>query len=155
MITVEIKIPEVIGLEMALTPEGVNDMLMQVALAQRAMMAERVHVEGLDSFGRPIGTYTPSYMEVRTGKRPASDGRRYNRGADTKVILSLSRQMENDLSVTPLSDGYGIGYKNNFNYQKSQWLQDNTYKKPIWLQTIEEEKKTRQVVIDYIDNAIR
>jgi len=63
---------------------------------------------------------------------------RYNRSADTKVILSLTRQMESDLSIcetdpikTP--NGYGIGYLNHINYQKALWCED-TYKKPILTQ---------------------
>lgn len=54
----------------------------------------------------------------------------YHRDADTKVILSLTRQMENDLSVVETPTGYGIGYLNDFNYQKAIWCEE-TYKKPI------------------------
>lgn len=54
----------------------------------------------------------------------------YHRSDDTKVILSLTRQMENDLSVVETPTGYGIGYLNDFNYQKAVWCEE-TYKKPI------------------------
>lgn len=55
---------------------------------------------------------------------------RYNRSSDTKVILSLTRQMENDMSVIASGSGYGIGYLNPLNYQKAIWCEE-TYKKPI------------------------
>jgi len=54
----------------------------------------------------------------------------YNRTADTKVILSLTRQMENDLSVVETSGGYGIGYLNPDNLKKARWCEE-TYKKKI------------------------
>lgn len=55
----------------------------------------------------------------------------YHRGPDTKVILSLTRQMENDLNVVATENhGYGIGYLNPENFKKSQWCEE-TYKKPI------------------------
>lgn len=55
---------------------------------------------------------------------------KYNRTSDTSVILSLTRQMENDLSVVATGTGYGIGYLNPFNMQKAMWCEE-TYKKKI------------------------
>ncbi|WP_346236758.1 hypothetical protein ABDK00_014020 [Niabella insulamsoli] len=54
----------------------------------------------------------------------------YRRGSDTKVILSLTSQMENDMSVMATSDGYGIGYNNPFNLKKALWNEER-YKKKI------------------------
>lgn len=83
------------------------------------------------------GTYTKGFdtkvfgtivdETSKTGKaRP-----NYNRTSDTKVILSLTRQMENDFSVIDLNNGWGLGYKNGFNYEKSQWAEEK-YKKKIF-----------------------
>jgi len=155
MITVTLNIPEVAALVKALQPEQINDMLLTVANNTLIKIKDRVHIKGQDSMNRPIGTYSPSYMEVRTGKVPAEDGRIYNRGTDTMVILSLSRAMENDLTVQPLTDGYGVGYNNPTNYRKAKELEDIKYKKPIWLTTAEEDKMIRQTAIDYIEDAIR
>lgn len=63
---------------------------------------------------------------------------RYNRGPETKVILSLTRQMENDTSVIQTENGYGIGYLNPFNFQKAMWC-EATYKKPILTKLTKEE----------------
>lgn len=117
----------------------------------------RVHQRGQATDGSQIGTYTPSYMDVRTGnyqnadrtKKGKNAGKlknagtfqkgdkagaarpKNNRTADPKVILSLTRQQENDLGIEPTPTGYGIGYKNEENYNKSQW-EEATYNKRIW-----------------------
>jgi len=62
---------------------------------------------------------------------------KYNRGIDRTVILSLTRQQESDMTVIATSSGYGIGYNNPVNYQKSQW-EEKMYKKEIWNLTTEE-----------------
>lgn len=72
------------------------------------------------------------------GNHIGESRRVYNRDADPKVILSLTRQMENDLSVVETPDGYGIGYLNDFNYQKAIWCEE-TYKKPILSQLTSDE----------------
>lgn len=156
MITVTMELPEITqDIQRLLTPEVVDKMLIEAALVQQSQMANRVHIQGKDSFNNGIGTYAPSYMKVRTGEVPAMDGRRYNRGSSTKVILSLSRQMENDLGVMPLPNGWGVGYNNPENYRKAKELQDLKYKKPIWLQTAQEEKAVKDRILKYIDDAIR
>lgn len=55
----------------------------------------------------------------------------YNRTTDTDVILSLTRQMENDMIVIQTDNGYGIGYSNELNYNKAIW-NEARYKKEIW-----------------------
>lgn len=71
----------------------------------------------------------------------------YNRTSDTKVIISLTRQLENDYTVIATEKGYGIGFKNSHNFQKSQWVQ-MTYNKRIFDLTKEEE----QYAVDYIND---
>ena len=53
---------------------------------------------------------------------------KYNRTNDTKVVLSLTRQMENDLTVVQTGNGYGIGYLNPDNFKKAMWC-EATYEK--------------------------
>jgi hypothetical protein len=78
----------------------------------------------------------------------------YHRTADPKVILALTSQMENDLSVIPTDNGYGIGYLNPFNFQKSEWCEE-TYHKPILSKLMESEKvlavqSAEQFTADYL-----
>lgn len=80
---------------------------------------------------------------------------RYNRTADTKVILSLTRQMENDTSVIATPTGYGIGYLNQFNFQKAMWC-EATYKKPILSKlTKEEDDLTFKVADEFTENYLK
>ncbi|MBE7172944.1 MAG: hypothetical protein INR73_20375 [Williamsia sp.] len=62
----------------------------------------------------------------------------------------LTGQMQGDLKVIGLPDGYGIGYSNDHNYDKSQWL-EQTYKKDIWSLTAQEEKRIEDVADAYTD----
>lgn len=153
-----------------------DQMLRTVAFAVLPELKKRVHVEGKASDGSLIGTYSPGYMKLRTGNYDNADkfkkgkkaGERknagvntktgkarpqYHRTADTKVILSLTRQMENDLSVLAAGSGYGIGYNNKFNFQKSQWNEE-TYKKDIWELTKEERELAVKVAKDYINQIL-
>lgn len=88
-------------------------------------------------------------VNVKESKR-----KNFNRGSDTDVILSLTRQMENDLNATEpikVDGGYGIGYRNEHNYDKAIW-NEQRYKKPIWNLTKEEEQLAEEVVNTYIEN---
>jgi hypothetical protein len=131
-----------------------DQLLRTIAYAVLPELKKRVHVEGKDSSGNQIGTYSAPYMVLRTGAYKKADKVRpkYNRTADTKVIASLTRQMENDLSVIPVGKGYGIGYNNPLNYQKSQWV-EQTYKKRIWGLTEGEKQLTVTVANEFISNA--
>lgn len=179
----------VVQLKSQLTEAASDQMLRTVAFAVLPEIKKRVHVEGKASDGTQIGTYSASYMALRTGnyanadkfKKGKNAGKNknagtftdrtirlnkqtgtftgedkvgkarpnYHRSTDTKVILSLTRQMENDLSVFPVSGGYGIGYNNQFNYEKSQW-NEKTYKKRIWSLTEGEKDLAKTVAEDFI-----
>ncbi len=131
-----------------------------------AMFRKRIHQEGIASDGSQIGTYSKGYMKVRTGnygnagvyKRGKNAGKpknsgvytrgakigqprpMYNRSNDTKVILSLTRQMEQDMLVMPVQNGYWVGYNNLLNFDKSRWA-EKKYNKPIFSLTNEEYDK--------------
>ncbi|MDB5199144.1 MAG: hypothetical protein JWO92_1107 [Chitinophagaceae bacterium] len=146
-----------------------DPVLRAVALAVLPEFRHRIHVEGKDSSGGQIGTYSPGYMIVRTGAYKNADRKtkgtkkgelknagkytkglnikvfgtivedtskaglsrpKYNRTSDTKVVASLTRQMENDESVVATGNGYGIGFLNPLNFKKALWV-EATYKKPI------------------------
>lgn len=170
--------------------ESIDQMLREVATTLAAEVRERVHEQGLDSSGQAIGTYSAGYMVVRTGSYKnagkndagfATKGKKsvfsikkkkavktkqskrimYNRGSDTKVILSLTRQMENDFStgaknknVSKISGGYGIGWKNEINAKKAEW-NETRYKKKIFNLTAEEKdlalKLANEIIKDKVD----
>lgn len=146
--------------------ESIDQMLREVATTLAAEVRERVHEQGLDSNGQAIGTYSAGYMVVRTNsyKTEPKKGKKriiYNRSSDTKVILSLTRQMENDFStgaknknVSKISGGYGIGWKNEINAKKAEW-NEKKYSKKIFNLTSQEKdlalNLANEIIKDKID----
>lgn len=152
-------------------------LLRTVAMAVLPALKKRVHVDGKASDGSAIGTYSKGYMVLRTGgyqnadrvskgknkgklknagtftdrgEEKAGKARpKYNRTADTKVIVSLTRQTENDLSVVAAGGGYGLGYLNPHNFDKSKWVVE-TYKKEIWKLSKEEKELVIKVAEDFV-----
>tara|TARA_R110000868_G_scaffold25994_3_gene100718 strand:+ start:7567 stop:8076 length:510 start_codon:yes stop_codon:yes gene_type:complete len=112
-------------------PNGIihDKLIRSVAAGAAGELRRRVHVEGKKTDGNKIGTYEKKYLKLR--QKPP-----YKRSADSTIVFSLSRQMENDLflkaevqAANPLdvpiklSDGYGIGFKNVLNAKKADGLQ--------------------------------
>ncbi|TWW08728.1 hypothetical protein E3A20_21440 [Planctomyces bekefii] len=161
-----------------------DDMTRTMASTATALIRDRVHEKGLAADGTPIGTYSEGYMKVRTGDygnsgvktkgknagekkdsgaytkgaKAGSPRPRYNRSTDTKVILSLTRQMENDLAICAtdpikVDGGYGIGFQNKDNFEKARWCED-TYKKSIYRLTSSEKDVMDQIRNEHIKNAL-
>lgn len=138
-------------------------------------MIKRIHVEGKDSNGSGIGTYTPAYMKVRTGlysdSKPAKKGvksagvktkgankggqrPKYQRSSDTKVILSLTRRMQQDMIIVPFENGCGIGYTGEESFKKSQY-NELTYNKKIFNLTKEERELIFEIGQEYINEKLK
>lgn len=77
----------------------------------------------------------------------------YNRGDSKKVIISLTRQLENDYAVVAIPRGYAIGFNNSHNYDKSQWVQQ-TYGKRIFDLTKEESDLAIELITDLANKTI-
>jgi hypothetical protein len=92
-------------------------LLRPVAIEVIPLMTERIHQNGKASDGGQIGTYSNSYLRLRQAK--------YKRDSNTTVIVSLTRQLENNWSVIATQNGYGIGFTNPFNLQKARWVEGN------------------------------
>ncbi len=157
-----------------------DQMLRNVASGVLPELKKRVHILGQATDGGQIGTYSPGYMALRTGNysnskkvtRGAKKGQnkdagvatrgsrkgqarmKYSRTADSKVILSLTRQMENDLSIVPSGKGYGIGFKNPENFRKSQY-NEKTYKKRIWGLTLAEKQLAIKIAEAFISENLK
>lgn len=104
--------------------------LRPLAVETIANMKERIHTEGKATDNAPIGTYSNGYMRVREEN---------NRGKDTKIIVSLTRNLEKDWAPLPTNTGYGIGFNNPFNKDKARWVEEN--KSKIIFNLSESEKK--------------
>lgn len=105
-------------------------LLRPVAIEVIPMMTDRIHQQGQAADGSEIGTYSNSYLKLRQQK--------YKRDASNKVIVSLTRQLENDWSVIATQNGYGIGFTNAFNLQKARWVESGKGKTIFSLSKIEQ-----------------
>jgi hypothetical protein len=93
-----------------------NYLLRPVAIEVLPMITERIHKNGEASDGSQIGTYSNNYLKYARSKA--------KRGVDPKIIVSLTRQLENNWSVLETSNGYGIGFTNPFNADKLRWVEE-------------------------------
>lgn len=105
-------------------------LLRPVAFDVITLMTDRIHQQGKASDGSQIGTYSNNYLYKR---------KKNNRGTDKKIIVSLTRQLENDWSVIATPKGYGIGFLNAFNLSKARWVEEGKGKKIFSLSESESE----------------
>lgn len=135
-------LPEVINTQHLLLLNIQRDEMTRMqAFSLLAVMKDRIHVQGKDSNGTPIGTYTPAYIKYTRQKE--------GRGVDNKVILSLTRQLESGYQVEQIPNGYAITLRSNEDMQKARWCEE-TYRKPIFAPTAEERAMVIQIANDYI-----
>lgn len=109
------------------------------------LMTRRIHVDGVASDGNPIGTYSNGYLRIRLKEK---------RGTDRKVIVSLTRQLENDWSVIATAKGYGIGFKNSHNLDKARWVEEIKEKK-IFDLSASEKTYAIDLIKDLSNNALK
>lgn len=103
-------------------------------------LRQRIHVRGLKADGSGIGEYKNSYLKTREKE---------NRGADRKIILSLTRQMEQDFIPVADNNEFGLGFNNDTNFDKATWMEErfpNTYNL-----SEEEVEMAEQVITDYLN----
>lgn len=122
-------------------------LLRPVAFDMIDLMTKRIHVDGKDAEEKVIGTYNNRYLELRQKK--------YSRTSDSKIIVSLTRQLENDWSVIATDKGYGVGFLNAFNIQKARWVEENKGKKIFFLSESEQKfaiERINELVIDALNS---
>jgi hypothetical protein len=125
----------------------------------------RIHNEGQRATGAPIGQYSPEYMKLRTntyasntitrGKNIGQTRPAYNRTSDTKIIFSLTTDMENNYKVIAISDTeYGLGFDNPTDAQKSVWLAER-FGNDIWALSESELEQVNAIVQEFVNNAFK
>lgn len=119
-------------------------LLRPLAIETIPNMKERIHKEGQASDGEQIGTYSNGYMRQRE---------KNNRSEDRKIIVSLTRQLENDWAVLATTNGYGIGFNNLFNAQKAGWV-EAVKKKIIFNLSADERTYIRERLQELVNGAI-
>lgn len=125
-----------------------TDVMRSAALGLLPVVHDRIHVEGKaadDSLISETG-YSSSYLKYTRKKN--------NRTTENKVILSLTRQMENDFSVVSNEAGeFGLGFKNIENFKKAQYC-ETTYDKKIYGLTESERELAVNIVKQTIADAL-
>ena len=137
------------GLEITLptqilpTVQSVDALLRTIAQTLLGDIRERIHEEGLNAKGAAIGQYTANYIKrrIKAGK-----------GSSSKVVLSFTRQMQNDWKVIPIQNGYGLGFSNSFNADKAGWAEERFG--AIYKLTPEETKIMQLIINDWLDKNI-
>lgn len=104
-------------------------MLRPVMIELIPIIHERIHEKGQDASGSAIGDYKDSYMKTRE---------KHGRKEGKKVVISLTRQLENDYAVVATQKGYGIGFNNPLNFDKVGWVEEHFDKKIFSLTRAEE-----------------
>lgn len=124
-------------------------LLRPVAFDLIALMTQRIHDRGVASDGQLIKKgqgYSKGYMYTR-----AKNNRNKN---DKPIVISLTRQLENDWSVIAIQGGYGIGFKNTINYNKSQWV-EAMFAQKIFSLHPDEQKYAQQRFQELIAEALK
>lgn len=106
-------------------------MLRPVCFDVIELMTKRIHIDGRNAGEQPIGTYENHYLKLRQKK--------HSRTADPKIIVSLTRQLENDWNVIPTEKGYGVGFLNPYNLKKARWVEERKKQKIFSLAPPEQE----------------
>jgi hypothetical protein len=174
-------------------------MTKEMATTAVGMMHDRIHGQGKASDGSGIGTYSAGYMKVRTGDfgnsarvsrgnnkgnpkdagtyaRGAKKGKlrpNYHRAGSTDVILSLTREMENDFAGYPQGSGgtpkpfrsdngnWSIGFIRNPNRSGKAFTHMDIarnaermlYGKPVYSLSADEQTAVDSVLEKYVVNA--
>jgi hypothetical protein len=108
-----------------------------------------VFTDRVIKLNKNVGVFTG---EEKVGKaRP-----QYNRSSDTKVVASLTRQMENDEKVIAIGENsYGIGFTNSHNYDKSQWVEATYNKKgKIFSLSESEQQAVANIAAKFTEDAL-
>ena len=105
-----------------------NKLELSVATSMLAVTADRIFAQGKAADNAQIGTYSKGYLKTRV---------KNNYPSSTKVILQATRQMANDWSVISSGNALGLGFKNQTNADKSEWV-ESTYDKKIFEHTKDE-----------------
>lgn len=119
-----------------------NTIIKSCALQMSGELRYRIHVNGEDASGNPLGEYSSKYLKIRQKK--------YNRTADRRIVLSLTSQMENDMGAMETPNGYGIGFKNKANLDKASYAEDRAggtdTENKIYALSTNEQEKTRTII---------
>lgn len=124
-----------------------------------ATQKKRIFVDGQDSTGQKIGTYSTDPISISKKNQSRNTGKTYFPGGYAEYKSAVGKndgyvnwrntdQMFFDFQFFDMGNlQYGIGFSNEFNFQKSEWLEKKYGKKVIAMS--KQEEKILTDVIDY------
>lgn len=121
-------------------------LLRPVCLDVIDMLTQRIHIDGQASDGQAIGTYDEGYLAMRESK--------YGRLEGSKVVISLTSQLENDYGVAATDKGYGVGFSNVLNFNKAGWVEEHFGKK-IFSLTSSEKVQVNSRLAEIVEEILR
>jgi hypothetical protein len=138
-----IEIPLIDKLSKATSPASVDTLLRSIATSLLPEVRFRIHNKGLNASASPIGTYSPEYLKkrIKNGKT-----------GNPKVVLSYTRQMQNDFKVIPMQQSYGLGFSNPDDTNKAEWAQERFGL--IYALTPDEIKKMQLIIDDWLEKTL-
>lgn len=142
-----------------------SERILRVAVS--TVLAEhkpRIFEKGLDGNGSKIGTYGTDPISISKKNQAKQTGKTYFKGgyAEYKkaigknngfVNLDNTSQMKQDYGIVKSGTGLGLGFQNQINYEKSQWMQDK-YDKNIFDHTDQELNLLADVLVAELNKSI-
>lgn len=131
-----------------------------------ALQKQRIFTGGEDDKQAKIGTYSTKPISIAKSKQSRQTGKTHFPGgyAEYKtaigknpgyVNLQNTSQMSQDYSFHILgTDNYGLGFNNEFNYKKSQWMEAK-YDKGIFRQSAKESDILQKVIEEQIGKDLK
>lgn len=124
----------------------------------------RIFEKGLDGVGSKIGTYGTKPISISKKSQARQTGKTYFKGgyAEYKkdigknpgyVNLRNTDQMMIDYGIVKSGSQFGLGFQNDENYKKSQWMQDK-YDKNIFDHTQSELDLLADVLVAELNRSI-
>ena len=142
MISVDVDVSALVDLKKrVLTLAQTDSLLREIATSMLSVTRTRIHGQGIKSDGEQIGTYSPSYLELRREQ----EGR-----SNTNVNLVFTGDMERDYKIIPISDTeYGLGYTDDNNADKAKWNTERYGR--IFALTDDELDQVRNIIKEYLN----
>ncbi len=125
------------------------------------LQKQRIFTEGKDSKGNQIGTYSTESASISKKNQARQTGKTYFPGGYAEYKTAIGKnpgyvnlqnisQMALDYSSQFDDEGsYGLGFNNELNYNKSEWVEKH-FDKEIFFESQKERETMLKVMEDYI-----
>lgn len=144
-----------------------NDRAIRVALTTVfAANKQRIFNKGQTAEGGKIGQYSKVPISIARKNQARSTGKTYFKGGYSEYKSDIGKnpgfvngrntdQMMMDYSFQVIgNDTYGFGFNNDFNFDKSQWLEEH-FKKNIFDESVAEGQLMERILTKELERDLR